>query len=638
MLKSQFVPALVRRAGCLFVSTFLLTVQSLSSSLPSRTQSGEIPLLTPKSHYEQFKPGMLGLPLLAEVLKGGDPTTQQFVGNLARASGLPKGLDLADVNLQELIKAIGLPDKPLIPKEQTVALIKQTNWTQWKPQILEFFLHQSQVLDMIPDKWGTIWKPIVHDSLLYFLGHLPDDRLLDKLVGLAYLPPGSSRGDYLVEFVSKAPSLQKIGQILARNPDLAGDYRDALQRLENSIQTMTRDELVQFVVEDVGKETIEQYKVQFADKILAEASVGATIGSTFVVPGSSARRDAICKVVKPYVLVYLPQELQIIDGLAAFFAKEHDFYQLGSIPLVEMFQEVRKSLSDEIKTVDEQHNFMRAREYYKDSKEVTIPEILPISTQHMTFMDFIRGEKITSAFEGQSKERAILAKRLVDVLTFDPIFGPQNVTIFHGDPHAGNVFHVTTDSQNPYRIALLDWGLYGQFTREERLALSQLILGVRLRDAKRLKKYSGALFEQGLANSPEKKQRVDAIIDDFVKSSRRMSTFEGLENLLFRLVQEGYQTKFSLNLFVKSQVTIAGILVELDPTLKQDEYLEDRITGLVKSELPKRFLNTVWFPGWNSHGYRSLLSNADVMALRKKPAQPVQSKVPVPKAGAVPNA
>jgi len=117
-----------------------------------------------------------------------------------------------------------------------------------------------------------------------------------------------------------------------------------------------------------------------------------------------------------------------------------------------------------------------------------------------------------------------------------------------------------------------------------------------------------------------------------------MSTFEGLENLLFRLVQEGYQTKFSLNLFVKSQVTIAGILVELDPTLKQDEYLEDRITGLVKSELPKRFLNTVWFPGWNSHGYRSLLSNADVMALRKKPAQPVQSKVPVPKAGAVPNA
>src|SRR5262249_60715571 len=113
-MKSQFAPALVRRVACLLVCTFLLTVQSLSSSPPSPTQSGEIPLLTPKSHYEQFKPGMSGLPLLAEVLKGGDPTTQQFVSNLA--SGLPKGVGLADVNLQGLVRVVGLPDKPLSSK------------------------------------------------------------------------------------------------------------------------------------------------------------------------------------------------------------------------------------------------------------------------------------------------------------------------------------------------------------------------------------------------------------------------------------------------------------------------------------------------------------------------------------------
>jgi ubiquinone biosynthesis protein len=636
MLNTQIAFGRARRASSLFICTLLIAGQSLAFPRSPQTRSGEIPLPTPRSHYEQFKPGLSGLPLLAELLKGVDPSIQQVLVNFAKASGLPGGANSADLkDLQNLIDASGLLKQPLIPKEQAVALITRTNWTPWKPQILEFFVHQSQVLDMIPEKWGTIWRPIVHDALLYFLGHLPDDRLLDKLVGLAYLPPGTSRGDYLIEFVSKTPSLQKIGQILARNPDLSGDYRDALQRLENGIQTMTRDDLVQFIIQDVGKDKIEQYQVQFADKILAEASVGATIRSTCVMPGASTPRDAICKVVKPYVLVYLPQDLSIIDGLAAFFAKEHDFYQLGSIPLVDMFQEIRKSLSDEIKIVDEQHNFTRAREYYKGSKEVIVPEILPLSTQHVTFMDFIRGEKITSAFQGQPKERAIMARHLVDILTFDPIFGPQKVTIFHGDPHAGNVFHVTNDPQNPYRIALLDWGLYGQFTREERLALSQLIFGVRLRDSKRLKKYSGALFEKGLPDSPEKRQRVDAIIDDFVKSSGQMNTFDGLQDLLFRLVQEGYQTKFNLDLFVKSQITIAGILVELDPSLKQDEYLEQRVTGLVKHELPKRFLYTVWFPAWNSHSYQSMLSNADVMALRKKPAQPAQSKA---QAGAVPNA
>src|SRR5258708_5920334 len=118
-------------------------------------------------------------------------------------------------------------------------------------------------------KPGTTGLPL----LLDFLDHLSDDRLLDKLVSLAYLPPGTSRGDYLKEFVSKVPSLQKLGQILARNPDLSPDYRKALQDLENGIHTMTREELVTFISDDVGKPEIDKYQVQFADHILAEASV-----------------------------------------------------------------------------------------------------------------------------------------------------------------------------------------------------------------------------------------------------------------------------------------------------------------------------------------------------------------------------
>ena len=40
---------------------------------------------------------------------------------------------------------------------------------------------------------------------------------------------------------------------------------------------MTRDELVEFITKDIGKPKIDEYKVEFADKILAEASVGAVI-------------------------------------------------------------------------------------------------------------------------------------------------------------------------------------------------------------------------------------------------------------------------------------------------------------------------------------------------------------------------
>jgi ubiquinone biosynthesis protein len=205
-----------------------------------------------------------------------------------------------------------------------------------------------------------------------------------------------------------------------------------------------------------------------------------------------------------------------------------------------------------------------------------------------------------------------MAQRLSDALTFDVLFSPKTEALFHGDPHAGNVFHVTDNPKDPCQIALLDWGLCGIFPRKERAALVQLILGVKLRDAKRLRNHVGALLENGLPDSPEKLRRIDAISAEVLRPKTRRSSFEAIEELLLALIQEGHETRFNLNLFVKSQVTISGILAELDPTFKQDDYVEKRISGLVWKEFPKRLLYTLFFPAWNSHGYRSLVSNEDI--------------------------
>jgi hypothetical protein len=95
------------------------------------------------------------------------------------------------------------------------------------------------------------------------------------------------------------------------------------------------------------------------------------------------------------------------------------------------------------------------------------------------------------------------------------------------------------------------------------------------------------------------------------------------------LVEQGYATKFNLNLFIKSQITIAGILAELDPTLEQDKYLRQRVAGLVKKEFPKRILQTLWFPAWNSRNYRSMLSNQDVIDQLFKKPKAAQKKEPL---------
>ena len=43
-----------------------------------------------------------------------------------------------------------------------------------------------------------------------------------------------------------------------------------------------------------------------------------------------------------------------------------------------------------------------------------------------------------------------------------------------------------------------------------------------------------------------------------------------------------------------------------------------RTSNLVWKESPKHFLYTIWFPAWNSHSYRSMLSNEDVKDITVK--------------------
>ena len=566
----------------------------------------EVPLPTQMDHYQKFKPGLSGVALAAAIFPQLDPTAQQMLSQL---------ISFAEV--------AGLPKAPPISQEQAVALLKKVNWSRWRPQILDFFVHQSQALDMIPPPQRELWVPIVHDSLLYFLDHLSEDRLLEKFVAIAFLPPGTDRGNYLLTFAAKTPSLQKIGQILARNKALEQDYQTALQQLENGIQTTPRDELVAFIEREVGKKTVEKYQLKFADKILAEASIGAVIRGTFVPPGESQPQDFVCKVIKPYVLTGLPEELAIFDGLADYFPHHRDFYHIYGIPVSEIFQDIEKSLFSEIQIVQEQQNLKRSWEYYRKNRKIEIPELYPFSNEHLTFMQLVHGVKIANAFPGDATRRAIMARRLSDALTFDVMFSSRQETLFHGDPHSGNVYHVTDDQKDPYRIALLDWGLFGVSSRQHRKDMMQLMLGIKLANPKRLREHVGVLIDGGMPKSPQQLRKIHEIVAEVVKPKQRRSVFDGLAELTLELAKEGYKIPFNLNLFVKSQVTISGILAELDPKLNQDDYLMQRTANLVKKEMPKRLLFTVLFPAWNSHNYRSMLSNEDIKdSIVKKPKPP----------------
>ena len=184
----------------------------------------------------------------------------------------------------------------------------------------------------------------------------------------------------LLALIEQTPSLQKIGQILARNASVPEDLRSSLQQLENGIMSTRASDLQQFIRESIGEEEFRSNHLQLDDEILAEATVGAVIGVRYQNPGTPSPQRGVCKVVKPAAVQALEEDLQILDAITLFFEEHSAHYELGEIPLSQLFQEVRNALTREVQTVQEQVNLRRAGEYFLQDRRIQVPAILPFST------------------------------------------------------------------------------------------------------------------------------------------------------------------------------------------------------------------------------------------------------------------
>jgi ubiquinone biosynthesis protein len=348
--------------------------------------------------------------------------------------------------------------------EEVRALLESLDWRRYRGRLESVLLHGSRVLEVVPEE-ASRWRPLIHDSLLLFLDGMSEERFVERLVAQASLPRDASRGDRVLAFVAEAPSLQKLAQILARNQGLAPDLRESLQTLENGLSTARYSEILDVIRRELPSSTIEEYGIVFEDRLLAEASVGAVVEASYRTPGSDAVERSACKVLKPRAVAALAEDLELIDRVLAYLENHADFYDIGDTPLVDIFHEIREALSREVQVSDERKNLFRAREYYRDVPGILVPAVLPFSTENVTCMEFVEGVKVTDAFPNSPPDREKLAGRLSDALTYDVVFSPKDPALFHGDPHAGNVFHSPSPA-DPYRIALIDWGLAAEFTLE----------------------------------------------------------------------------------------------------------------------------------------------------------------------------
>lgn len=443
--------------------------------------------------------------------------------------------------------------------------LESLDWEAEREQIGELINRMIPLETLLPEIYGA-WRPVVRDAVAYIGTHLSVNRLVPKLVEQIMLPPDVPLEQRLTRLIAQMPSLQKIGQVVARNRHLDPDFRAELIQLENSLQDVEPTVIRAEVEQQLGRQ-LEMYRVAMQDVHLAEASVSAAVRFTWINPRTGQREPGVFKVQKPYVRANFSEELNLLQGLATFFEARRRQYGFAQVQLREMFDDIRRLLAQEIDFRQEQASLVAAARRYAGVRGVRIPRLIPeLSTTTITAATEEEGVKITEAFPRAVFKRRQVAARLIEALFAVPLFDPEAEAIFHADPHAGNLFV----DERTGDLIIFDWALTERLTREERRQIVLLMLAVALRDDRLIVRAIAALSQDDVIGDKTRRAVVREQVTAFIAqlSSYTVPGPKHVLSLLDMIVYAGIRFSTSLLVVRKVLFTLDGVLYDVTPGMR----------------------------------------------------------------------
>jgi predicted unusual protein kinase regulating ubiquinone biosynthesis (AarF/ABC1/UbiB family) len=362
----------------------------------------------------------------------------------------------------------------------------------------------------------------------------------------------------LIIFIEQMPSLQKLGQIIARNRNLNPAFRTELTRLENEIRDVDPKQIKTEIEQRLGP-TLGTYQVEIETFIHAEASVCALMRFSWVNPASTNKEEGIFKVLKPHLKDYFAEEMQILQGLADFFDTKRKNHVLAQVNLRNVFEEIRSLLEQELDSLNEQENLKSAHTRYKNVTGIRVPGLIEkLSAPGLIAMTFEKGTKVTDTISTKTTHHNALSARMVEALIAMPLFASEDETIFHADPHAGNLF-VDEDTRE---LVILDWALTERLSREQRRKIILLISAVMLRDKELIFNAITELSKDDFTADATRTETVRNQISQFINelSLYDLPGIKDVLSLLDELLLMGIKFSAPLLIFRKVLLTLDGVL------------------------------------------------------------------------------
>jgi ubiquinone biosynthesis protein len=391
------------------------------------------------------------------------------------------------------------------------------------------------------------WIPLIESVLEAFLRYLEPAVLARLLDQQRALPATASPAARAARMAGELTALHKLCQMLARNPRLPAEARAILAPLE-SLPPEAIPETARSAAVALAAQVRPDLELDPENPKVARGSVADVFRFR---QRASAGRAIAFKTVRPDSFVRVQNEAAILIQMAK------DCPAIGVLAgpnfasaLAEALRDAARAILREIDFAGEAANLRDAAAFYKFNNHIRIPGTIGVAPDRGIFMEFVEGVPLLEApLDHESRRDA--ARLVFRRLILDPLFSGLAESIFHADPHAGNLL-AQTHKYASCTLVVLDWSQAGRLSASLRHALIELCL----------------CCYKGKEPSPTVLLRLLESNQQSIRAPRTEAAGDPLHTA-FAIVQElalaGHPVPLNLLLLRRSFLTLHGICRQLDP-------------------------------------------------------------------------
>ena len=360
------------------------------------------------------------------------------------------------------------------------------------------------------------------------------------------------------------PTYVKLGQILSTRADIVpSELAQALTALQDRAPPLPFEDVQMMVERDLGRPLGEAF-LHFDREPLATASI-AQVHRARIAHGDG-ELEVVCKVQRPGIRKTMLSDLSLLFWLSKLL--EGTIEEVSAYSPTAIVEQFEKAVLEELDFVHERENLERAGQNFADVTDMAlIPQPQPdLCGPHVLTMTFLDGVKITDVRDDPAFDKTALLDKLVRA-AFKQVFEDG---FFHGDPHPGNVL-VLTDG----RLGLIDHGLWGRLSTDQRDALTQWLMAIALKSPSTMARLTLKIGQVGpgfdrLAYERDLRELMDRYVGIELSAVDANSVLSDSVELIRK-----HRIKIppSFAILARATATLEGIVRELYPGLNFQELI-----------------------------------------------------------------